>query len=50
RTADTLSEWKKIFKEHGVHWSSMWLLPYWDPTCMLVVYSMHCILKGLIHY
>ncbi|KAE9386611.1 hypothetical protein BT96DRAFT_1083897 [Gymnopus androsaceus JB14] len=50
RRADTLSEQKKIFEEHGVRWSSMWLLPYWDPTRMLVMDSMHCILEGLVHY
>ncbi|KAE9395576.1 hypothetical protein BT96DRAFT_776692, partial [Gymnopus androsaceus JB14] len=50
RTADTLAQRKKIFEEHGVRWLSMWLLPYWDPTRMLVVDSMHCILEGIVHY
>ena len=38
---------EEIFREHGVRWSEMWRLPYWDPTQQLVVDSMHCILEGL---
>ncbi|KAE9391972.1 hypothetical protein BT96DRAFT_789749, partial [Gymnopus androsaceus JB14] len=50
RAADTSTERQKIFEKYGVRWSSMWLLPYWDPTRMLVVDSMHCILEGIVHY
>ncbi|KAF9256928.1 hypothetical protein L218DRAFT_158633 [Marasmius fiardii PR-910] len=46
----TTKERDVIFDEHGVHWSSFWLLDYWDPTRMLVVDAMHCVLEGLVHY
>lgn len=48
RDATTRLERKKIFKTHGVRWSEMWRLPYWDPTQQLVVDSMHNLLEGLI--
>lgn len=50
RDAETLKERKKILTDYGVRWSELWRLPYWDPTRMLVVDSMHCILEGLVHY
>ena len=50
KEAQTLSERKNIFENHGVRWSSLWLLDYWDPTRMLVVDAMHCILEGVVHY
>ncbi|EEB94266.1 hypothetical protein MPER_06943, partial [Moniliophthora perniciosa FA553] len=50
RDARTIGERKKIFDAHGIRWSSLWLLDYWDPTRMLVIDSMHCILEGLVHY
>lgn len=40
----------KIFAQHGVRWSELWQLPYWDPTRQLVVDSMHCVFEGLIPY
>ncbi|CAK5272843.1 unnamed protein product [Mycena citricolor] len=39
-----------IFSQYGVCWSEFWRLPYWDPTRMAVVDSMHCIFEGLVHY
>lgn len=50
RDAQSYAERKKIFETHGARWSSFWLLEYWDPTKMLVIDAMHCILEGLIHY
>ncbi|KJA16576.1 hypothetical protein HYPSUDRAFT_116475, partial [Hypholoma sublateritium FD-334 SS-4] len=50
RDAETLAEREQIEKEHGVRWSEFWQLPYWDPTQMLVVDSMHAVLEGLVHY
>lgn len=50
RDASTLKERNRIFTDHGVRWSELWRLPYWDPTQMLVIDSMHCILEGLVHY
>jgi len=47
RDALTSVEQNKIFQAHGVRWSELWRLPYWNPTRQLVVDSMHCILEGL---
>ncbi|KIY60858.1 hypothetical protein CYLTODRAFT_384900, partial [Cylindrobasidium torrendii FP15055 ss-10] len=41
---------KEIYHKTGVRWSSLWLLPYWDPTRMLVIDSMHCLLEGLVKF
>ncbi|KAJ8482680.1 hypothetical protein ONZ45_g14866 [Pleurotus djamor] len=48
--AVTIAEQHRIFNKHGVRWSELWRLPYWDPSKMLVVDSMHCLLEGIIHY
>jgi hypothetical protein len=50
RDAETSQQREQIFKQDGVRWSELWRLPYWDPTRMLVVDSMHCLLEGLVHY
>ena len=50
RDAQTSRERDDIFNEYGVRWSEFWRLPYWDPSKMLVIDSMHCILEGLAHY
>ncbi|KAF8588137.1 hypothetical protein K439DRAFT_1645631 [Ramaria rubella] len=50
RDTTTSSEQEKIFHLHGVRWSELWRLSYWNPTCQLVVDSMHCILEGLVRY
>lgn len=50
RDAATWEEQEKIFAEHGVRWSELWVLPYWNPSRQLVVDSMHCILEGLVQH
>jgi len=50
RDASTSAERERLFKEHGVCYSKLWHLPYWDPTRQLVIDSMHCILEGLVQY
>ncbi|KIK52020.1 hypothetical protein GYMLUDRAFT_135274, partial [Collybiopsis luxurians FD-317 M1] len=50
KNVQTLTERKVIFETYGVRWSSLWLLDYWNPTKMLVIDMMHCILEGLVHY
>nr|GAT58598.1 predicted protein [Mycena chlorophos] len=50
RDAASQAERDRIFKDHGVRWSELWRLPYWDPTRMGVVDTMHCILEGVVHY
>jgi hypothetical protein len=48
RNAGSSTDQEKIFKDHGVRWSELWRLPYWDPTRQLAVDSMHCLFEGLI--
>ncbi|KAJ7675580.1 hypothetical protein DFH06DRAFT_977215 [Mycena polygramma] len=50
RDATTVKERDAIFAEYGVRWSEFWRLPYWNPSRMLVIDSMHCVLEGLVHY
>ena len=50
RDASSESQRKKLFQAHGVRWSELWRLPYWDPPRQLVVDSMHCIFEGLVPY
>ncbi|KAJ6484908.1 hypothetical protein C8R45DRAFT_829492, partial [Mycena sanguinolenta] len=50
KNASTLAERNRIFEETGVRWSELWRLLYWDPTRMLVIDTMHCILEGLVHH
>ncbi|TDL19964.1 hypothetical protein BD410DRAFT_815795 [Rickenella mellea] len=47
RDATTHKKQDDIFKAHGIRWSELWRLPYWNPTQQLVVDPMHCILEGL---
>ena len=47
RDTKSQKEWNKLFSAHGVRWSPLWCLPYWDPAQQLVIDSMHCVLKGL---
>ena len=48
RDAISEADQDAIFEKHGVRWSQLWRLPYWDPTRMLVVDSMHCLFEGLV--
>ncbi|KIO01078.1 hypothetical protein M404DRAFT_117339, partial [Pisolithus tinctorius Marx 270] len=50
RDATPTAHHEKIFREHGIRWSELWRLPYWDPARQLVVDSMHCILEGLVQH
>ena len=50
RDAETTEQREKTYKDHHVRWSEFWRLPYWNPTRMLVVDAMHCLLEGLVHY
>jgi hypothetical protein len=49
KDAASQSEQTRITKAQGLRWSELWRLPYWDPTCQLVVDPMHCLFEGLIH-
>ena len=48
RDASSIADRDNIFRRHGVRWSELWRLPYWDPTRMMVVDAMHCLYEGLI--
>jgi hypothetical protein len=48
RDATTVKDRETIFTTHGVQWSELWRLPYYDPTRQLTVDSMHCIFEGLV--
>jgi len=48
RDASTSKEQQRLFDKHGVRWSELWRLSYWDPSRQLVVDSMHCLLEGLL--
>jgi hypothetical protein len=50
RDASSSTEQKKLFKEHGIRYSELWRLSYWDPPRQLVVDSMHCVLGGLAEF
>jgi Transposase family tnp2 len=50
KNAPTRIGQEKLFSVHGVRWSELWRLPYWDPARMLVVDTMHCLLEGLVEY
>ena len=50
KNASTAREQVNLFQRKGVRWSEMWRLPYWDPTRMLVVDTMHCLLEGLAQF
>ena len=50
RDATTSAEKRVIFNNHGIRYSSMWRLPYWNPMKQLVIDVMHCILEGLVQY
>jgi hypothetical protein len=48
RDAATSAECEALFKAHGVRYSELWHLPYWDPSRQLVIDLMHCLLEGLV--
>ena len=41
RDAETLKGKDAIFDKHGMRWSELWRLSYWNPGRMLVIDSMH---------
>lgn len=50
RDTTSTTQRNKLFQRHGVRWSELWRLSYWNPTRQLVVDSMHCILEGLAQH
>jgi hypothetical protein len=50
RDAPTVAEQESIFKKHGVRYSELWRLSYWDPTRMMIVDPMHAVLEGVARF
>jgi len=46
RNAPSEKERKNIFDMHGLRWSELLRLPYWDPTLFTLVDSMHAMFLG----
>lgn len=48
RNAPTALEQEDLFERHGIRWSELLRLPYWDPIHFTVVDSMHNLYLGLL--
>lgn len=48
RDAGSEEEREVIFQAHGIRWSELLRLPYWDPVHFTVVDSMHNLYLGII--
>lgn len=46
----TPTERARIFEQHGIRWTELLSLPYWDPTKFVVVDSMHALLLGCLRH
>ncbi|KAF9442396.1 hypothetical protein P691DRAFT_765263 [Macrolepiota fuliginosa MF-IS2] len=49
KAATSKEEQDKIFNQHGLQWSELLCLPYFNPTSSVVIDSMHCFYLGLFH-
>jgi tnp2 family transposase len=47
RDAQTAEEQEAIFKDHGIRWSSLLSLPYWNPILFTAIEPMHVFDAGL---
>jgi hypothetical protein len=50
KAATTRKSQDMLFSQNGIRWTELWRLPYWNPTRMLVVDPMHCLLEGLAQF
>jgi hypothetical protein len=50
KAATTQKSQVALFSQNGIRWTELWRLPYWNPTRMLVVDPMHCLLEGLAQF
>lgn len=48
RDAANTAEREQIFEDHGVRWSELLRLPYWDPIRFTAIDSMHNLYLGLL--
>ncbi|KIJ32207.1 hypothetical protein M422DRAFT_266006, partial [Sphaerobolus stellatus SS14] len=46
--ASTATAQENIYKKHGIRWTPFLLLPYWDPTKLIVVDPMHALFEGVV--
>jgi hypothetical protein len=49
RDCESAAERDACFKAHGIRWSVLLELPYWNPILFSVIDSMHAAYLGLIH-
>lgn len=50
KNAETKSVRDKVFERHGVRWSELLRLPYWDPVRFIVVDGMHNLFLGVVQH
>jgi hypothetical protein len=50
RDAPSAAARKELYAKHGVRWSPLWRLSYFDPVRSVVVDGMHNIFEGLVKY
>ena len=50
KRADTQEERNRIVQTHGVRWSELLRLPYWDPTQFTLIDSMHAFYLRLFQH
>lgn len=50
RNAQTEKERETLFEKHGLRWSELLRLPYWDPTRFAVVDAMHNLFLGELRH
>jgi hypothetical protein len=48
RDAETLGEQESLFKQHGIRWSPLLDLPYWNPVLFTAIEPMHVFDLGLL--
>ncbi|KAJ3534922.1 hypothetical protein NM688_g7054 [Phlebia brevispora] len=50
KNASSVSERESISKDHGIRWSELLRLEYWDPTRFALIDSMHNLLLGALRH
>ncbi|KIJ26638.1 hypothetical protein M422DRAFT_78520, partial [Sphaerobolus stellatus SS14] len=48
RHAETIAQRNSLYDRDGIRWTPWLLLPYWDPTRLVVVDPMHALLEGVV--
>lgn len=50
RDAPNNAQRKTLYRKHGIRWSELMNLPYWDPTRCIVVDVMHNLFLGVVAF